>query len=274
MADYTKTRFEQRDGRAWVRVIDQLPMYHRYLHFGTSIQGVLNLNDVSTPVLEYIGLMVQLGKTTVPEPENSLVGGLGACAIWHALRSWRGPRNPIEVIESCELVLDLATRFFRFPLKELPEPQKLRERLVKETARFDLMFIDCYNAHFMPADLMSVEFLRQVKAKLSSQGAAIFNVWNPKCNKICGHQIRTMMAVFGKVGVVAGKEDDNFAVCLPATPRPAMAETVTWKGRSYPVQWIEPDQSHDWPDYLSETRAIYDGNVWRFMREMREVPTA
>lgn len=272
MPEYSRTRFEQRDGRAWIRVIDQFPMSHRYLHFGTSIQGVLDLNHVASPVLEYIGLMVEMAKATAPEPEEVLVGGLGACAIWHAVMSWRGPRFSPDVIESSDLVLDLAKRFFRFKPKRACEPRSLRETLASDkTSQYDLAFIDCYNARFMPANLLTAEFMRLLKARLKADGCAIVNVWNPKCNQICGHQIRTMLEIFGQVGIIAGKEDDNFAICLPAEEWQKAIETVTWKGRPYPVHWLRLPQTRSWPDYMRATRTIYDGNVWQFMRELNDV---
>ena len=269
--EYSKTRFEKRDGRSWIRVIDHLPLRHRYLHFGTSIQGVLNLDDVTNPVLEYIALMAELGKALVPDPESVLVGGLGACALWHNLKSWVGPHCGIEVVESNALVLELASYFFRFKPQDAVPPRQLRETLAFATIRqVDLAFVDCYNARFMPAELLSVEFLRMLQSRMAGKGAAVVNLWNPKCNKICGHQIRSMLEVFGHVGVIAGKEDDNFAVALPMHGCQARGESVAVKGRDYQITWIHADKPRQWPDYLMAARPIYDGNVWQFMRELRE----
>ena len=246
-----------------------MPLRHRYLHFGTSIQGVLSLDDAATPVLEYIALMAAFGRALVNEPEKVLMGGLGACALWHYVRAWRGPRCDIAVIESSELVLELAQRFFRFEPGKNLKAMRLRETLAFEKREpAELVFIDCYNARFMPAELLSVEFLNILRGRISGQGAAVVNLWNPKCNKICGHQIRSMLQVFGHVGVIAGKEDDNFAVALQAEGGAHHCEGVEVKGRSYPVTWISADDPRGWPDYLTGTRPIYDGNVWQFMRQL------
>jgi len=271
LVEFSKTRYEKRDGRSWIRVIDQMPMRHRYLHFGTSIQGVLALDDVANPVLEYIALMSEFGKKLIPEPDSVLIGGLGACGLWHSVIDWCGKRCRIEVVESNALVLELAGQFFRFEPPEEVRPRRLRETLALDLKKTcELVFVDCYNARFMPAELLSVEFMKILRRKLTADGAAVLNLWNPKCNKICGHQIRSMLQVFGHVGVIAGKEDDNFAVALPMQWPQKGVQAIILKRKQYPVTWIHADDARNWPDYLMETRPIYDGNVWQFMRQLRE----
>lgn len=270
MPEYSKTRFESKDGRAWIRVIDQLPMRDRYLHFGTSIQGVLNLDNMGQPVLEYIGLMAELGKAAMKQPDKILIGGLGACALWHACRAWRGPRCELVVVEQNPLVIELAKSFFRFTPEPTLQPESLRAFLAEHEQKYELLFVDCYNARFMPAELLSAEFMALLKLRMSEAGAAVLNVWNPTCNKICGHQIRTILEVFGHVGIVAGKEDDNFALLLPGDKLGPLPESVDWKGRTYWVNWVSLENSKRWPDYLGQTQVIYDGNVWRYMREFKE----
>jgi len=271
LQEYTKTRFESKNGRSWVRVLDQLPARHRYLHFGTSIQGALDLNDTSQPVLEYIGLMAAWAIETAPDSQRILVGGLGACALWHALRAWRGKGAEIEVVENNPLIFELAEAFFRYEPQDGQSTKCLREFLIPSKEPFDLIFVDCYTARFMPPELLTAEFMVLLKSNLSKLGTGFLNVWNPKSNKICGHQIRTMLEVFGQVGVIAGKEDDNFVVLLPSKVRTLSQNlTVSLKGLNYPVQWLELENPKSWPDYLQKTQIIFDGNVWRFLQQLKE----
>ena len=255
-----KVRYEYKDDLEWIRVIDYYPQRHRYLHFEDTIQGVINLGDHHKPPLEYIGIMADAARQLLTNPSKILIGGLGSCALLHAINESWGHYARVISVESSERVYEVARKWFRLDPKSKVLIGDLREKLaLPSMAETDLMLIDCYTAASIPPHLITLEFMTLLSGQLSDRGHVIFNLWSPLCNQMCGDQIRTILEVFDVVGVISCYEDDN--VIVIAGPDIQKESNLHFKGLSYRIPFYERAQKEDWPDFMKGSSVLRDGLV-------------
>jgi hypothetical protein len=271
----SRLKYEFRDALDWIRVIDVHPERHRYLHFHESIQGVMSLDSESQPVLEYIGLMLEMAKLLHADPYRVLLGGLGSCTLLHAISKWLGHQSRIIAVESNQTVLDLARRFFRLNPKQKVLMGDLRDQLNGGYLdRLDLAMIDCYTAEHMPHHLTSLEFMQSLYSCMQSGGVAIFNIWSADCNPICQHQLRTLAHCFDEVAFVKCQEDQNLVVMV----RKPLAQgsvlpwprSIVYKKRDYAVRVVRESYTSDWRGFLYGGEIIEDGNLDKYIRLSHE----
>lgn len=262
VANQTRLRFEYQDDVEWIRIIDQFPEAHRILHFETSIQGVLNLKDPSIPVLEYIQVMLKGAQRFSATPEKVLIGGLGSCALLHAVHAWlagSSKRGQVAVVESNQRMVDLARRFFRLEPATPVVVDDFRQ-VLDDTAwdGQDIIFVDCYSATAIPPHLTTVEFITSVRQRLAVEGLAVFNFWSPMSDDNVGDYIRGILEVFGQAAVVACVEDRNlivFAKCKPLD-WPQRLQAGKW---DYHVKALDLRDPANWTYYMKHCEPIFDG---------------
>ena len=269
MATHHRVLFDERRGEDWIRVVDLFPEQHRYLHFEHSIQGVMSLVDHCAPVLEYVGVLCTGARLLKPEPSRVLIGGLGSCTTLHAFNAYWKHRACIRSIESSPLVLELARRFFRLDQRDDVILGDFRSTLEDEIDRpQDLIVIDCYSSQFVPPHLLTLEFMDLLYQSLDADGIAVFNIWSPGCNRICGAQIRTLLEVFEEVAIAACREDDNFIVFASRRRRPDWPVKIHFKGLVYRLDVLSLRFRGYWPDYMKDAGLIGDRNMLDFLREL------
>lgn len=267
----SRLKYEFRDELEWIRVIDVLPERHRYLHFQESIQGVMSLDAEAQPILEYIGLMLEAARLLQNDPYRVLIGGLGSCTLLHAVTSWLGQNARVIAVESSQMVLDIAKRFFRLDPRQKVLLGDLRERLNSGYLdRIDLAFIDCYTADHMPHHLMTLEFVDALFACLQPGGVAVLNIWSPDCNPVCAHQLRTLAHCFDEVSYAKCLEDQNFVVMVRKPSKQDHLETwpnsLVWKRRAFPVLTLREHLISDWKGFLYGAKVIEDASLEQFVR--------
>ncbi len=261
MSEFSKLRFEYKDDYEWIRVIDVFPKRHRYLHFETSVQGIMNLPDHTMPVLEYIGIMCQ-GVRGFCQPEKVVLGGLGSCTLLNVLGAAWSKSAQILTIESSERVFQIARRFFRLDPNARVLLGDFREEMEsRRISDLDLVMVDCYSAISMPHHLTTLEFMYLLEKKLKPDGMAVFNLWSPSCNRICTHQIRTILEVFKEVAVVMCREDENVILFARNNHWTQWPPSIQFKGLEYPLMAISLSDKTTWPDFLWEGRIIEDANT-------------
>lgn len=262
MADYSKTRFEYKDDFEWIRVIDIFPQQHRYLHFETSIQGVMSLVDHTVPVLEYIGVMSHGARNLCNKPEKIILGGLGSCSLLNVLGAVWNKGTQFLTIEANERVFEIARRFFRLSPNDRVLLGDLREELEsRRIGEQDLIMVDCYSAVSIPPHLTTLEFMFLLKKKLRPDGFAVFNLWSPSCNRICAHQIRTILEVFGEVAIIMCREDENVVLFAHNNQWSDWPSALMFKGLEYPILPISRRDKTTWPEFLWEGNLIEDSNT-------------
>lgn len=255
-------KYEFKDEYEWIRVIDSFPENHRYLHFEGSIQGAINLSALHQPVLEYVGLMAEGARFLNVLPKSVLLGGLGSCGLLHALSWWWRRQALIQTVEISQRIHQIAHRFFRLRSSEAvilgDLRQLLEEGLFPQT---DLILVDCYTAASIPPHLTTLQFMELLSNNMSEVGACAFNIWSPECNELCGDQLRTMLEVFGKVGIVVCHEDQNLIAFVRKDPREDWPGSLMFNGRRYNLQLFSQSFKQNWPEHLREGRTITDENM-------------
>ncbi len=277
MSTYNRVVFDKRINGDWIRVVDLFPLQHRYLHFEHSIQGVMSLLDHHVPVLEYVGLMCYGVRELVRAPVHICLGGLGSCTTLHFVDHLWCRSSEIITVELNPTVIELGRRFFRLNSRHQIVQDDLRnylEQAVVASERgpgYDLIVVDCYSSQFVPPQLMSRAFMETLHAALAEDGFVVLNLWSPNCNRICGHQVRTILEVFDEVAVLHCREDDN--LLLFATPRrhfPWPAK-LHFKGLQYPFALYSKRFPSFWPGFMRDSRVIEDAEAAHFLQQQTEL---
>ena len=147
----------------------------RYLRFDNSLQSAMYLKAPFRTRYRYTDLF-HLGIAYNADARRVLYVGLGAGSS--EKRLWRDfPRVQIQAVELDPVVVDVAYRYFH-----LPRDPRLRvavgdgrRYLANDERRFDVIVIDAFFADAIPAHLVTQEFLRLVRARLSPGGVVVTN---------------------------------------------------------------------------------------------------
>lgn len=267
MNSFSRIRFEFKDDYEHIRVIDTYPENHRSLHFEDSIQGVLDLSAHHEPVLEYVALMTLGARFFQTLPKNVLLGGLGSCSLLHALDFLWHRNAKIQTVELSAQVLSLARRFFRLRSRNQVFLGDLRAVLEEGEIgeRYDLIMVDCYSAVTIPPHLTTIEFMELLHQRLDDEGACIFNLWSPACNELCGDQLRTMLEVFGRVGTISCREDQNLIAYVRKDPKGAWPGHLNWKNKRYDLRSIGLSD-RQLPEFMEESDIITDDTISDFFQ--------
>ena len=148
----------------------------RHLRFDKTHQSAMNLKDGYTSSIRYPDYL-QSALALKPDAKKVLVLGMGGGTV--TKRFWRDyPGVRVDTVEIDPAVVGVATRFFAYP-----EDARLRtftedaRRYVKATdQRYDIVIVDCYYADSLPSHLVTDEFFREVKAKMSPDGVLAYNL--------------------------------------------------------------------------------------------------
>ncbi|MFP4028787.1 MAG: spermidine synthase [Candidatus Brocadiia bacterium] len=179
---------------------------------GRITQSKVDRRNLRRHVLEYTTLMF-CGLFYEPEPKNLLVVGLGGGILPREMHHYF-PQCHIDVVELDPEIKKAAKRFFSFKegknLKVHIEDGRVfirrRSRQTKPQ-KYDLVILDAFNADYIPFHLMTKEFLEQVKAVLSDNGAVIANVFSD--NRLCQSELKTFQAVYKNCQVYSGSSTSN-----------------------------------------------------------------
>lgn len=209
LADGTRaTVIEKRDSfYGNLRVVDyQFGRQHiRELAIDGLIQGG---GDVATglSVYEYAYPMQFLPRALYPQGRSSLVIGLGAGFIprWYAARG-----IDTEVVDIDPEVLSLARKHFNFPTSIPVHVEDARHFLAGSTKSFDYIVLDVFNGDTTPGHLLSVEAMRLLAQRLSSQGVLAINLVGSLQheNFMTASVIRTLQSVFEQVHIYPVMQD-------------------------------------------------------------------
>jgi len=148
----------------------------RHLRFDRSHQSAIDLSDPFVSKIRYPDYM-HLALAIKPDAERVLVLGLGGGAI--TKRFWRDyPEMTVDSVEIDQEVVDVARTYFWLP--EDPRLEVFTEdarRYVQTTDRtYDVVIVDAYYADSLPYHLTTVEFLGEVKERMSPDGVLAYNV--------------------------------------------------------------------------------------------------
>ncbi|HEX6928525.1 MAG TPA: fused MFS/spermidine synthase [Gammaproteobacteria bacterium] len=164
----------------------------------TSQQSCQYKDDADELVFDYtrmsfVGLLVE------PKPERILVVGLGGGSIPRTFDRLF-PEAQIDVVEIDPAVVDVAERFFGF--KEggnVDVTVKDARVFVKQAGIFgqeyDYIVLDAFNGDYIPAHLMTREWLEECRKILSDDGVLVANTFS--VSQLYHNESVTYEAAFG-----------------------------------------------------------------------------
>lgn len=141
-------------------------------------QTCIQLNDPDKMVFEYTRMMTS-ALFVKPEPENILVIGLGGATLPIALHKLL-PAATLDSVELDPAVVKVAQRYFGYQIGprqrvHVEDGRAFVERALAEGKRYDMVMLDAFDVDYIPAHLLTLEFLRQVRGILAPDGVMVAN---------------------------------------------------------------------------------------------------
>jgi spermidine synthase len=174
-------RFDKRSEFNRILVVDEGEM--RHLRFGAEDcgnQSTISLSNPGEVPMEYIRFTM-LGMLLTPQQERVLMIGLGGGTFTTLLRR-HYPTLWIDAVEIDPVVVEAAKGFFA-----VQEDSRFRIHIEDGAAfiertqhSYDLIVLDAYTGDGIPEHLVTPKLFNAVKAKLSSSGVAVFNLWDER----------------------------------------------------------------------------------------------
>ncbi len=164
-----------------------------------STQTCINLSNPKKMVFSYTKMSLA-SLLLKPNPQRVLIVGLGGGTLPMALRDLV-PGAVIETVEIDEAVVRIATDYFGF----IEDPQNktitqdarvFGKRAALKGIEYDLIILDAFNGEYIPEHLMTVEFLREMRALLSDDGVLVANTF--AASRLYDYESATYAKVFGR----------------------------------------------------------------------------
>lgn len=183
-----------------------------------------------------------------PEEVRSLaLLGSAAGSIPKQFLAIYGPHTVIDAVEIDPAIIEAGRRYFDMEDLDPSFPnyttyaQDARHWLATTSGSYDVIGMDAYHQPYIPFHLTTVEFFREVKARLNPQGVAVVNAGRPASGdeRLVNALASTMLEVFPEVYVIdtrfsnailigvnqpAGDGVANFVANAEAVARAAEAE--------------------------------------------------
>lgn len=161
-------------------------------------QTCVDLDEPDKMVFAYTRMMTS-ALFVKPKPRNVLIIGLGGATIPRALEKIL-PDAVIDTVEIDPAVVRVAERFFGY--KQGPrqrvfveDGRAFVERAHREGRKYDMVMLDAFDVDYIPAHLLTLEFLRHVYAILSPDGVLVANTFTN--SQMYDQESATYAAVFG-----------------------------------------------------------------------------
>jgi spermidine synthase len=165
------------------------------------------------------------------QPKKALFIGLGA-GIMPRFLSKRRPDMDIDVVEIDPGVLEIAGKFFGFATSKRLKVRIEDGRVFvdrKKGGKYDIVFLDAFNATGIPFHLTTVEFYRGVRGKLDENGVFAANIANLGRKEFLADELATVASVFKHVAVVECPNVSNWV--LFASDKPLFDEKK-WRSKA------------------------------------------
>ena len=169
---------------------------------GNKRQTCINTQHEKRIVFPYVKMSLA-GLLINPRPKRMLMIGLGGGSIAGLLAALF-PGLHIDIVELDPAVLRVARDYFNF--KETPRirvhiqdgrvfVRRYRLQHPPEAPGYDLIILDAFTGDYIPAHLMTQEFLQDIKALVAPQGVVLANTFST--SGLYDHESVTYQTVFG-----------------------------------------------------------------------------
>jgi spermidine synthase len=166
------------------------------------------------------------------EVKRVLILGLGGGAITTYLGRFL-PDATIDTIELDPGVIDVAKKYFgiRETSKSRLYESDGRVFLNRHSQLYDLIIVDAFTGSYIPFHLMTREFYRLVRDRLTPNGVAAFNILPG--TKLYASNVRTLKLVFDRVDLYHSGDQEVIVIGL----REPFADGETLMQRAVAAQW-------------------------------------
>ena len=158
-------------------------------------------------------------------PEKVLFIGLGGGIMPMYIRR-HFPNTQIDVVEIDKAIPKIAEKYFGFK----PDPKMSvyimdgRVFVNKSKNKYDVIFMDVYNAENIPFQFTTVEFFRQIKKHLTTDGVFAVNLANLGKKGFISAELNTILTVFKNCFVLACKGETNYVPIALANKNITLAD--------------------------------------------------
>ena len=143
--------------------------------------------------------MMMAGLYLNPNPKKILIIGEGGGTIPTALQQML-PDTQIDLVELDGAVDRIAKRYFNFkpgPKMKvtIADGRVFVKRAIPQKPNYDMIMLDAFDADYIPAHLLTREFLEEVKSILAPNGVIVANTFSNSA--LYDYESVTYRAVFG-----------------------------------------------------------------------------
>jgi len=186
------------------------------LNEGLGIHSIYNPQQILTRgPWDYFLVAPYFNNPPFTERQVRRVGviGLGAGTIPREFSAIYGP-IPIDGVEIDGTIVDLGQQYFHMNEPNLHViVQDGRYYLQTTTQHYDVIGIDAYQQPYVPFQLTTVEFFREVRAHLTPTGVAVINAGRTCCDfRLVEALAQTMRAAFSNVYIIDTARFENSLV--------------------------------------------------------------
>ena len=165
---------------------------------GEGRQTCFQLDDPDRMVFEYTRMMTS-ALFVQPDPSSVLIIGLGGATLPIALHKLL-PGALIDSVELDPAVVRVAQQYFGYetgPRQRVfvEDGREFVERAHREGRQYDMIMLDAFDVDYIPAHLLTVEFLQLVREVLASGGLVVANSFAQ--SRMYERESATYAAVFG-----------------------------------------------------------------------------
>ncbi len=160
---------------------------------------------------DYFTVAPYLYPDTDPADVRSLaLLGAAAGSVAQQFLAIYGPDTIIDAVEIDRTISEVGRRYFDMADGSPQAPyfttynEDARYWLAMTDRRYDVIGMDAYHQPYIPFHLTTVEFFREVKAKLNPRGVAVVNAGRPASgdDRLVNALASTMLAVFPQVYII------------------------------------------------------------------------
>lgn len=174
----------------------------RCMNFNTMVdfgrQTCMSLDDPHALVFSYTRMMLS-ALYVRPDPKTILVVGLGGATLQNTLQRLL-PEATIDTVEIDPAVAKVAQTYFGYrtgPRQRvhIADGRAYIEQAHREGRQYDMVMLDAFDVDYIPRHLMTLEFLRHVRAILAPGGIVVANTFTN--SRLYASESATYAAVFG-----------------------------------------------------------------------------
>ncbi|HLT98257.1 MAG TPA: fused MFS/spermidine synthase [Burkholderiaceae bacterium] len=206
---------------------------------GEGRQTCMQLKDPDRMVFEYTRMMTS-ALFVNPAPQSILIIGLGGATLPTALHKLL-PTTVIDTVEIDPAVVKVAQRYFGYQVGprqrvHVDDGRAFVERALADGRRYDMVMLDAFDVDYIPAHLLTVEFLEHVRSLLSDTGVVVANSFAQ--SRMYERESATYATVFGEFFNLRAGLEGNRVIVATVGPLPS-AEQLEHNARQLAKQ-LEP----------------------------------